>query len=260
VIPALAEGHGALEAARGRIAIVAAMPEELSRLLARATHRRSLSLGSSRAFEATIAGRDAVLVATGEGSGRASQACRALLSELPIGGLIVAGVAGGLSPSLAPGSVIVARRVVDDGETAPAPDRRWAEAAQGCGNAVLGTILSSSSMLCTRDAKAGAYARLGTAEPAVVDLESATLARVAAAHGVPYIAVRAVCDTVDENLPLDFNRYCDDSGKLDRFRLARVALSRPALIAPLWHLRRRVATCSERLAELIHRNLERGMA
>lgn len=260
MIPALAEDDSALDAARGRVAILAAMPEEIAGLMARATDCRRLSFGSSRALEATVAGRQTVLAVTGEGAGRASEAGRVLLSELPIGGLIVVGIAGGLSPSLAPGSVIVARRVLDDGGTAPAPDGRWAAAVQGCGNAVPGTILSSSSMLCTRDAKALAYARLGTAEPAVVDLESAALARVAAAHGVPYIAVRAVCDTAEENLPLDFNRYRDDSGELDRFRLARVALSRPALIAPLWRLRRRVAMCSETLAALIHRVLERGMA
>jgi len=259
MIPALAEREIARESARSRVAIVAAMPEELAGLRALARETRRLGFGSRRVVEATIADRRAILVVTGEGTDRASKAGHALLSELPIGGLIVAGVAGGLCPSLGSGSVIVARRVLQDGETTPAPDSRWVSAVHGCGNVVLGTILSSSSILCTRDAKAQAYARLGEREPAVVDLETAALARVAAAHGVPYIAVRAVCDTVDENLPLDFNRYRDDSGKLDRFRVARVVASRPGLIAPLWRLRGRVAMCSENLAFMIHRILERGM-
>ena len=73
-------------------------------------------------------------------------------------------------------------------------------------------------------------------------------------------AVRAVCDTVEEDLPLDFNRYRDASGRLDRLYVARAALLRPGLIVPLWRLRRRVALCSENLAVSIHRVLERGMA
>ncbi len=236
------------------VAVVAAMTEELDGLRAKAEGARG------RPFvEATVAGRSVVLVATGDGAANAARVAAELLCQRPIAGLIVVGVSGALSPALETGSLIVARRVVQVDVPVPVPDPRWVEQVRGCGGVEVGTVLSAPKLLCTRVSKAAAYAGLGNGEPAVVDLETAALARVAADHGVPYIALRAISDTAEEDLPLDFNRYCDESGRVDRVRVAGAAVLRPGLIAPLWRLKRRVAMCSQNLAGLIYRTLKRGI-
>ncbi len=236
------------------VAVVTALREELDGIRALATGRRGGPF-----VEASLAGRPVVLAATGDGSNNAARVASALLTRHSVGGLIVAGTSGALSPTLQPGSLIVARRVLQGRSPAPAPDPAWVERVLSCGGAEGGTVVSAPAILWTRSSKAAAYAEFGNGEPAVVDLETAALAQVAADHGVPYIAVRAISDTAGEDLPLDFNRYRDASGRVDRFRVARAAILRPRLIAPLWRLKRRVAMCSANLANLIYRTLERGM-
>jgi len=141
--------------------------------------------------------------------------------------------------------------VLDEDTPAPPPDAQWLERIPGDAGIYRGTIVSRSSMLCTREAKASARARLGPDTSAAADLESAAVAEVAARRGVPYIAVRAISDTAGESLPLDFNRFRDDSGRIDRLKVARHSMLRPALVAPLWRLRRRVSLCAENLARLV---------
>ena len=236
------------------VVVLAAMREELDGIRALATESRGGPF-----VEARLAGRPVLFAATGDGADNATRVAGDLLRRHPVCGLIVAGTSGALSPSLAPGSLVVARRVLQGHSPAPPPDPGWVEKVLSCGGVEGGTVVSSPAILWTRDSKAAAYAGLGSGEPAVVDLETAAVARVAADHGVPYIAVRAISDSAGEDLPLDFNRYRDESGRIDRFRVALAAVLRPRLIAPLWRLKRRVAMCSDNLAGLIYRSFQRGM-
>ncbi len=63
--------------------------------------------------------------------------------------------------------------------------------------------------------------------------------------------MRAISDTVDESLPVDFNQFRDEKGGIDRFRVVRYALLRPRTIPALWSLRRRAELCSRELADVV---------
>ena len=117
--------------------------------------------------------------------------------------------------------------------------------------AVAATLVSSERMLCTARSKNELRERLGLEGPAAVDLETAAIAAVAAEYGVPYLAVRAISDTVDESLPMDFNEFRDAKGRIDRFKVVGQALLRPRTIPALWNLRRRASLCSRRLADIV---------
>ena len=91
----------------------------------------------------------------------------------------------------------------------------------------------------------------------VVDLESASYARVAAARRVPYSVLRAVSDSANEALPLDFNRFRRSDGSSDRWAVARHAVLHPSIVPELMQLRERLRYCARRLAQLIVEMLAR---
>jgi adenosylhomocysteine nucleosidase len=232
------------------VAVVAPMADELAGIRKRSSGSQGrLEIGA--AHTARFGDSFAVLSVIGEGPGNAARATGTLLDSIGASAVVVVGVAGGLTPDMPAGALLVAREVRDGDLPAPAPDLGWLARIPDDAGVYPGTIVSRGSMLCTRESKASARALFGAGDSAAVDLETAAVARVAAQRGVPYIAVRAISDTAGESLPLDFNRFRDASGRIDRIKVARHALLRPGLIAPLWRLRRRVALCTENLARLI---------
>ena len=230
-------------------AIVAAMGQELSPLVQRTRVARRMNLDGCRVWIGRLASTSVVLARTGEGRRRAEQGVRSLLDRFPVSRLLVLGVAGGLSPALATGDLLVARRVLRGPRPVPPPDAAWVERALRLGGAQAGTAVTSERILCTATAKSQAWNEAGAAEPATVDLESAVYAEVAAERGIPYLVLCAVSDPADEAFPLDLNQCLDAAGGVSRVRVIRRALMHPASVRELWHLRRKVGLCARRMAQ-----------
>src|SRR5206468_11491242 len=93
-----------------------------------------------------LGGAPVVLAATGDGARAAARGLAALLDAAPVGRLLVLGVAGGLSPDLAVGDLLAARRAVDAGPETAAPDLSsdpaWLAVAVAMG-AVAGTAVTA---------------------------------------------------------------------------------------------------------------------
>lgn len=138
---------------------------------------------------------------SGTRSGRAGEAARALLSE-GCDGLLSFGVCGGLNRALRPGTVIIATKILtDDGENF-ATDGTWASAMN---NALTGRcpfinapVYGSAQVIATARAKRELFTKTGAA---AVDMESHEVAAVAAEHGVPFLAIRAVADSARSRVP-----------------------------------------------------------
>jgi len=241
------------------VLILAALPEEIAPLAREMKITRRVDAGRCRAALGRLQGVPVILATTGDGAANAARGVHDLFDRLPVGGMIIAGVAGALSPALAPGRVLIAREVVEGGRPLPPPDKRWMERALRETGAEAATFVSSSTILGTSAAKAAAYAVLTREGAASVDLESATFAREAASRGVPYVALRAITDAADESLPLDFNAFRDRTGAVDRRRVALAAALHPSLIPALWRLRGRVALCSSNLARAVRAILAGGV-
>jgi hopanoid-associated phosphorylase len=112
-------------------------------------------------------------------------------------GLVSFGVAGGLDPTLAPGAVVVASEVVAAGGARYAADRRWAEALAG-GAAKVAAIAGVPRAASDPCAKRALHGATGAA---AVDMESHLVAEAAAAHGLPFVALRVVADPAERALP-----------------------------------------------------------
>ncbi len=148
--------------------------------------------------EARIASGSGVLTAVGGGdAARLALLVQAAIAR-GVGAVISFGIAGGLRPGLAPGSVVVAR-AVDDGncrmEAAPA----WVERlARALPHAHVADIAGVDEAVCGTADKAALHRRTGAA---AVDMESHVAARLAAQNGLPFAALRIVADPADRCLP-----------------------------------------------------------
>ncbi len=252
-IPPVALGavsESMLEPARGLTAVVSPLPEELAGVVAATVVERRGRLGGARFAVGRLGGHPVVLASTGDAREAAARGLTALLDAFPVSRLIALGVAGGLSPALAPGTLIAARRVREGAADAPPPDPVWLDRALASGLAVAGTVVTSQFILPYPAMKTALWRTLPGEEPAAVDLESAVYARIAARRGVPFLVLRAVLDPAEEELPLDFNLCRRADGRVSRARVVGRAVLRPRRIPELARLRGRVRQCAERLAFL----------
>jgi adenosylhomocysteine nucleosidase len=239
-----------------RMAIVTALPEELAPLRKRASGLRSGRITSDRFFLGRLAGRDVVMTCTGVGRVRAERGARALLDAFPVGSLLGAGVAGGLSPGLDVGEILVGSEILEASGAVAAPDASWVEQALRAGaGSRRATLVTVDEVLWSRQSKAALWSRCSPTQPAAVDLESAAWARVAAERGLPYLIVRSVLDKAEEELPELLARCQDPQGGLRRAKLVARALLRPPVIPVLIALRARTRSCADRLAGFVEKLL-----
>ena len=123
-------------------------------------------------------------------------------------GIISTGLCGALDPVLRVGDIVVS------GDT---PLESSAKFARGKIHTADHVVVTSGDKRALRN-QSGAIA---------VDMEAATVEKTAAAWGLPYFCIRAVSDTADDTLPLDFNRYRNVRGDFSRGRIALAAMARP---------------------------------
>jgi len=232
----------------GRVAVVAALDEELSVLAERAGADGERRHGDLLVREGELGGRPLLLARLGDGRVRAGRSLRALLDRHPVDRMVLIGVSGGLTPGLAAGSLVVAGEVLDGVTPLAAPDAGWAAAT----GARIGRVVSVERIACTVEDKAELLAALPAAPaPAVVDLESAVFAREAAERSVPFLVARAVCDPAEKPLPFDLNRCLDEGGGVSRAKVLRYAMFHPAVLGPLMQLREQVAQCAAVLSDFV---------
>jgi hopanoid-associated phosphorylase len=150
------------------------------------------------ALEARIArGRGVHAVPTGGDAGRVTRIIECELSR-GAAAIISFGIAGGIAPSVAPGTWVVGRAVVTRVGRISA-NAAWAEALGArLPGALVVDIASSDAIVATREAKRALHRSTGAS---VVDNESGIVAEVAAARGVPFAVFRVVSDPASRSLP-----------------------------------------------------------
>jgi len=140
---------------------------------------------------------DGVLLAvSGMGGALAAIAARRLADAGAVR-LMSFGMAGGLDPELSAGTVVVPTEVISSSGTRFTTSAEWRE--QLClgiarqRTSVGGVLLSSAAPVDAVADKAALFQE--------VDMESLGIAEVAAARGLPFMAVRVIVDTAGDVLP-----------------------------------------------------------
>ncbi len=193
--------------------------------------------------EALVAGRLGWPVETGGGTteGAAEAAARLIAQGVPA--LLSFGLAGGLDPALPAGRLLIPAWVLDGSE-------RWATdpAITSRFGAARGAMYGGGGVVASSAAKRRLHLDTGAL---AVDLESAAVARAAAAAGIPFAVLRAICDPAGRDLPPAALAALDRTGGIGALRIARSVLRQPGQIPSLLALARDAARARQALRKAI---------
>jgi adenosylhomocysteine nucleosidase len=197
-------------------------------------------------FEAVFGGAQVRTVLTGMGQEHALNAARRSFSYKP-DICISTGMAGSLRSGYRPGDILAARLVSEVGEpVAVASHRELLSTAVDCGARQIERLATSRALVARAEQKR----ELGSQAEAV-DMESYTILAEAARCGVPAVAIRAVSDTADFDIPYNFEQACDAQGQVRMMGVISQVLRRPSGLPDLLKLARDSRFASRRLADFL---------
>ena len=189
-----------------KTAIIAALPREVAGLVRGLVPERVLVERGVYLYRLPTA----VVVAAGMGQGRAAIAVEAALQVGGVGTLISVGMAGGCVAGAKAGWVLEADVVVDvkTGE-------EFESSLQAGGREPL--VLATAPGIASLKEKLRLFAAY---RASAVDMEAATVARLARAHGLGFRAIKGISDSLD----VELTRLGDFTGKFGSFRTGAFAL------------------------------------
>lgn len=202
-----------------RYAIVVAMEREIAPLV----RGWQVFLGNSQKF---FERGDVIIVCGGLGPAAAKDAAEAVIARRDPKTLVSAGYAGALTSGLAAGDLMTPAEIIDT---------RTGEhfsTSQG-----LGTLVSASGV-------AGAAGKRALAQrfhADAIDMEAAAVARAARTQGRHFLAVKAISDELDFELP-PMDRFISATGEFQTARFAFHSLLHPSL----WPAVRKLSRNSQR--------------
>ncbi len=169
--------------------------------------------------------------------GDAKQATALVDSGAPA--LVSFGLAGGLDPSLAPGTLVLADSVVLPGGDVMATDSEWRERIRQKLAPTLAPIVApmigSDEPIAEPAAKTDLWRRTGAA---AVDTESHAAARAARQAGLPFLILRAIADPAGGRLPPAVRHGIAPGGRMRPLVVLGSALLAPWQIPDLIRLAR----------------------
>jgi len=198
-------------------------------------------------YETRMGDAEVRVVITGTGRFAARRAMQGALKETP-DFCIASGFAGALRPEYAPGDVLVAKQVteIEGGRSLPSDGELMRLAAQ-VGAKPVDTFVVSDKIVAT-SAEKRQLAALGDA----VEMEGACVVGAAWQNRVRSVAIRCVSDTVDRDLPLDFERVFDENGRVSVLRVVGQLARKPTGIIGLLRLARDSEQAADALARVLH--------
>jgi adenosylhomocysteine nucleosidase len=189
----------------------------------------------------------ALLAVSGIGGALAAIAARNLVDAGAVS-LMSFGLAGGLDPALNAGTVVLPSEVISRGGVRFLTSAGWREqlgtAIAGQCTVTGGILLSTSQPIDAVADKASAFRDTGAV---AVDMESVAIAQVAAAHDLPFIAVRVIVDTAADVLPRAVVA-ASRAGPLSLRRLLGGLALAPLELVPLIRLAQRYRAATRSLA------------
>jgi adenosylhomocysteine nucleosidase len=203
------------------------------------------------------------------GGAAATQSARSLV-EAGAQALVSFGMAGGLDPALAPGTVFFPSEVVSADGVVLTTDESWREqlgakvaAGTGAGAHVPGAsrllmsgrLLTTPKAVGTRADKARLFEQTGAA---AVDMESLAIAEVARSQGLPFIAIRVIVDGASDTLPPLVTAAADEEGHLQIGRLLGALARQPGELPALIRLGQRYRAANRSLAAVARVGLSGG--
>jgi adenosylhomocysteine nucleosidase len=204
-------------------------------------------------YAAEIGGAEVDVLLTGIGGKKAWVEATKSLWDADVDLCISSGLAGGLKPEHRPGEVLAAESVyAEEEKSLIACDSELVEIAASCGAKIVKRFHSIDHVALGADEKRA----LGL-QADVVEMESGEILYEAGAFGAKRIAVRAISDAVEENLPLDFNRATTESGDLSMARVLGQLVRNPGSVPSVIRFGQQGRLAAENLAIFLDTYVQR---
>ncbi|HSI52550.1 MAG TPA: 5'-methylthioadenosine/adenosylhomocysteine nucleosidase [Ramlibacter sp.] len=214
-----------------KTAIVSAMQEELSSVLALMPDERKQRVAGRDFWAGHLHGQDVVVVLSRIGKVAAATTATALIERFKVDRIVFTGVAGGLAPGVNVGDVVVADSFIQhDLDASPifpkyevplygasrfatdaaltAELSRAASAALPAAHLHQGLVASGDRFVSTTAESRALQAALPDA--LAVEMEGAAFAQVCHDYGVPFAAVRTISDRADDEAHGDFLTFIQE--------------------------------------------------
>ena len=214
-----------------KTAIVSAMQEELSSVLALMPDEHKQRVAGRDFWAGHLHGQDVVAVLSRIGKVAAATTATVLIERFNVDRIVFTGVAGGLAPHVKVGDVVVADSFMQhDMDASPifpkyeiplygterfAADAGLTEALAVAARAALpgstlhrGLVVSGDRFVSTTAESRALQAALP--EALAVEMEGAAFAQVCHDYGVPFAAVRTISDRADDEAHGDFMSFIQE--------------------------------------------------
>ena len=214
-----------------KTAIVSAMQEELSSVLALMPDERKQRVAGRDFWAGHLHGQDVVVVLSRIGKVAAATTATALIERFKVDRIVFTGVAGGLAPGVNVGDVVVADSFIQhDLDASPifpkyevplygasrfatdaaltAELSRAVSAALPAAHLHQGLVASGDRFVSTTAESRALQAALPDA--LAVEMEGAAFAQVCHDYGVPFAAVRTISDRADDEAHGDFLTFIQE--------------------------------------------------
>jgi adenosylhomocysteine nucleosidase len=198
-------------------------------------------------YEAQIGPAEVRVVVTGTGAFAAQRAMNNAFEIAP-DFCIASGLAGSLKREYAPGDVLVGHQVTEikSGRSLTA-DTELRQLAMHLGAKPVERFLVADRVVSSV-AEKRELAAMGDA----VEMEGVYILAAASQHGVRSVAIRSVSDTLDRDLPLDFDRVFDATGHVSVAKVIGQVAEKPTRIGGLMRLAEDSARAARALAKFLN--------
>jgi adenosylhomocysteine nucleosidase len=162
----------------------------------------------------------AVVACAGMGPACATLAVQAAIVMKPVTTLLSVGLAGACDPSLKIGDIVRAGVVIDT------------QSGERYSNSQFEQVLVSAPAIASIKEKRRLYESY---RAGAVDMEAATVARIAQAHNLPFQAIKAISDDASFELQ-ELARFATQDGQFREAAFAAYSVAQPRLWSKLFHL------------------------
>ncbi len=243
------------------ICILGAVKEEIAGIKGRMKIDERLRFGKADIWRGIWEGKRITLVRTGVGKKRAKDVLTQVLNHFPITMVISIGYAGGTHPDLKTGNLLIADRVLDTPKDGNPPEVITVTATLAEKAASLqksdehdfkytlfkGCLLTVEQVIHRPEDKKA----LGEKYSALaLDMETSELAKIAAKRDVPFLSVRAISDTVEEEL-VDVSSFVEPDGEISKLKAGWYVLTHPASLRKFIALKDIAQQATKNLTEFL---------
>ncbi|WP_295730124.1 5'-methylthioadenosine/adenosylhomocysteine nucleosidase [uncultured Limosilactobacillus sp.] len=215
-----------------KFGIICAMPEELKELLDHLENKRANEIGGKKYYTGLISGQTVILVESGIGKVEAGITTEHLITDFAADVIINSGSAGGIGENQQVGDIVISTETAYHDADARAFDYvygqlpgqparfkaspKWGNALANAGEKTglkieKGLIVSGDQFVSSKEAVAKIKEYFPDALSA--EMEGAAVGQVATDHEVPYVVVRAMSDTGDEDAGVSFDEFIIEAGR-----------------------------------------------